>query len=159
MRRILYVWLAVVLASSGCRKDFKAIADQHVRKDMFTKHEKREALPFFEKHGKFYDLDGTTHVDQDVVVPLLKRLNEIAATEQWVLLRPKKTNSAYVLLIELPQDPNMVDQMAEAVQQADDNFSGFILQQWGHEWLAMNLIDQKSYEYLKKARPDIDKQR
>lgn len=135
------------------------MGDQHVRKDMLDKHEKREAIPFFEKQGRFFDIDDTTHVDHEVVVPLLKRLNAIAATEQWVILRPERKNSAYAVLIGLPGDPHVVDQMAEAVQQADDNFSGFILQQWGHEWLLIDLIDQKAYEYLKKVRPNIDKQR
>jgi hypothetical protein len=126
---------------------------------MLDKHEKQEALPFFEKQGRFYDLDGTTHVDHEVVVPLLKRLNEIASTEQWVMLRSKKRDSAYAVVIGLPEDPHVVDQMAEAVQQADDNFSGFIVQQWGHQWLVIDLIDQQAYELLKKSRPEIDKQR
>jgi hypothetical protein len=151
--------LALALCVSGCRKDIQDVADQHVRKYMLDKHEKQPALAFFEKHGQFFDLDDTTNVDQQVVVPLLKKLNEIAATPQWAMIRPEKNNSAYGILIGLPKDPKTVDRMAEAVQQADDNFSGFILQQWGHEWLLIDLIDQQSYETLKKADPDIDKQR
>ncbi|HUE14036.1 MAG TPA: hypothetical protein VMR25_07725 [Planctomycetaceae bacterium] len=153
------VCLALAWCGSGCGKDIQAVADQHVRNDMLDKHEKRPALPFFEKHGQFFDLDSTSKVDQEVVVPLLKKLNEIAATQQWAMLRPEQANSAYGILIELPKDPKTVDRMAEAVQQADDKFSGFILQQWGHEWLLIDLIDQQSYETLKKADPDIDKQR
>ena len=80
-------------------------------------------------------------------------------TPQWAILRPEKANSAYGVLIGLPNDPKMVDRMADAVQEADDKFSGFILQQWGHEWLLINLIDQHSYETLKKADPRIDDQR
>ena len=75
------------------------------------------------------------------------------------MLRPEKKNSAYAVLIKLPQDPQLVDRMAEAVQDADDKFSGFILQQWGREWLLLDLIDQQAYEFLKKTNPDIDKQR
>jgi hypothetical protein len=164
MRSISSGWisgacLGLALCVSGCGKDILEVADQHVRNNMLDKHEKREALPFFEKHGQFFDLDSTTQVDRDVVVPLLKRLNEIAATQQWAMLRPEKKNSAYGILIQLPKDPKTVDRMGEAVQQADDKFSGFILQQWGHEWLLIDLIDQQSYEVLKKADPDIDKQR
>ncbi len=151
--------LGLALCASGCGKDIQEIADQHVRKDMLDKHEKRAAIPFLEKQGQFFDLDGTTHVDREVVVPLLKRLKAIAATQQWAMLRPEKKNSAYGVLIELPKDPKIVDRMADAVQEADDKFSGFILQQWGHEWLLIDLIDQQSYEVLKKADPDIDKQR
>ena len=92
-------------------------------------------------------------------MPLLKRLKELAATEQWVMLRPEKKNSAYAVVIKLPPDPALVDRMADAVQEADDKFSGFILQQWGREWLLIDLIDQQSYEFLKKTNPDIDKRR
>ena len=141
------------------RQDIQEIADQHVRKDMLDKHEKRAAIPFLEKQGQFFDLDGTTHVDREVVVPLLKRLKAIAATHSGPCSDPKRSNSAYGVLIELPKDPKIVDRMADAVQEADDKFSGFILQQWGHEWLLIDLIDQQSYEVLKKADPDIDKQR
>jgi hypothetical protein len=42
---------------------------------------------------------------------------------------------------------------------ADDKFPGLILQQWGKEWLSMDLVDEETYKFLKKARPDIDKQR
>jgi hypothetical protein len=133
--------------------------DRHVRKDLLGKHPKAEALPFFENQGRYFDRDNTTHVDRDVVVPLLKRLGTIARTEQWVMLRPDRKDSAYALLVKLPSDRRVEDQMAEAVQEADDNFPGLILQQWGHEWLLMDRIDEKSYEYLKKVRPNIDKQR
>jgi hypothetical protein len=153
----LCVCLAAIAA--GCQRDMKNYADDHVRKDMLALHEKREAVPFLEKRGQFYDLDNTTHVDLEVVVPLLKKLNDIARTEQWAMIRPEKKDSAYGMLIGLPKDPKVVDRMAEAVQEADDKFDGFILQQWGHEWLVISLIDQQSYETLKKSNPDIDNQR
>lgn len=150
---------ALLFAAAGCRQDLQDMADQHVRKDMLDKHEKLEAIPFLEQRGHFFDIDPTTHVDRDVVVPLLKRLKELAPTPQWAMLKPKKKDAAYAVLIGLPKDPRLVDGMADAVQQADDNFSGFILQQWGREWLLINLIDEQSYEALKKVNPDIDKQR
>jgi hypothetical protein len=159
MWRMLCVSLGLTLCAGGCGNDIQAIADQHVRADMLDKHDKCEALPFFEQHGQFFDADTTTHVDNEVVVPLLKRLKELAATEQWVVLRPEKKNSAYAVLIKLPSESQLVDRMAEAVQDADDRFSGFILQQWGREWLLIDLIDQQTYEFLKKTNPDIDKQR
>lgn len=158
-QRIFLLCLALALCASGCSKDLKAMGDRHVQKDLLDKHQKEPAIPFFEKQGRLFDQDDTTHVDQEIVLPLLKRLQTIAPSEQWVMLRPNKKNAAYALLVKLPGDRRVEDRMAEAIQQADDNFPGLILQQWGHEWLLMDLIDQKSYEYLKKVRPNIDKQR
>ncbi len=164
MTRTCRLWIAgaclgLVLGTCGCRQDIQEIADQHVRKDMLDKHEKREALPFLEKQGRFFDVDNTTHVDHDVVVPLLKRLQELAPTPQWAMLRPEKSNSAYAVLIGLPKDPKLVDRMADAVQEANGKFSGHIPQHGGHDWLMIDLIDQQSYELLKESNPDIDNQR
>jgi hypothetical protein len=151
--------LGLALLAAGCQNDIKDFADRHVQNDMLDKHEKREAILFFEQSGQFFDLDGKTHVDREIVLPLLKRLKELAPTDQWAMLRPERTNSSYAVLIGLPSEPQIVDQMAEAIQEADDKFSGFILQQWGHRWLLINLIDQRTFEYLKTSNPDLENQR
>jgi hypothetical protein len=156
---MLCAWLGSALFFGGCGNDIQEFADRHVQKDMLDQHDKREAISFLEQHGQFYDIDATTHVDREVVLPLLKQLKELAPTEQWAMMRSEKGNSAYGVLIELPNDAKIVDRMAEAVQAADDRFSGFILQQWGHRWLLINLIDQQAYESLKTSNPDLDKQR
>jgi len=158
-QQIVLLCLTLALCACGCGKDLRAVGDRHVRKDLLDKHQKEAAIPFFEKHGRFFDMDDKSHVDQEIVLPMLKRLQTITPAEQWVMLKPNKKNAAYALLVKLPGDRRVEDQMAEAIQEADDNFPGLILQQWGHEWLLMNLLDQKSYEYLKKVRPNIDKQR
>jgi hypothetical protein len=162
MLRVAVLPTIVVLGLCGCQPDLKEFADQHVRASILAGHEKREAISFFEKQGRFFDMDETTNVDRQVVLPLLKRLNEIVSTEQWVVLRKSETKEkdlGFALLVQLPKDAGTIDRMAEAVQEADEKFSGFILQQWGREWLMMNLIDQRTYEALKRADPDIDKQR
>ena len=159
MRWVWCIGLGLMMCSAGCGQDIKDFADSHVQKDMLDKHDKMEAIPFLEGKGTFFDQDRSTHVDREIVLPLLKRLKELTPTEQWAMIRPEKANSAYGMLIELPNDPKMVDQMAEAVQEADDKFSGLILQQWGHKWLLIDLIDKEAYEFLKQNDPDVDKQR
>jgi hypothetical protein len=159
LRGPLCLLFALPLCASGCGNDIHDVADRHVQQDLLDKHEKREAISFLEERGQFYDSDGTTHVDREIVLPLLKRLKELAGTEQWAMLRPEKANSSYGLLIALPNDPQIIDRMADAVQEADDRFSGFILQQWGHRWLLIDLIDQQTFEHLKASNPDIENQR
>ena len=151
--------LGLALFAGGCGSDIQEIADLHVQRDMLDKHERCEAIAFLERRGRFYDFDGTTQVDREIVLPLLKRLKELAPSDQWALLRPEKPNSCYGILIALPDDRAIVDRMAAAVQEADDRFSGFILQQWGHRWLLINLIDQQTFEHLKELNPDIETQR
>ena len=158
MRWFVFAGLGVALCGCG-QPDYKQIADDRVQDLLFDKFERCEAIPFFEEQGKFFDVDATTTVDRDVILPLLRRLREVDQTEQWVLLRPGKADSAVALVVRLPENSHTVERMAQAVQEADDGYSGFIIQQWGHEWLGMALVDQAVYEFLKKANPDIDKQR
>lgn len=159
MRALICLCVGLTFFAVGCRRDIPKMADDHVRKNLLAKRDKREAIPFFEEKGSFFDQDSSTSVDKDVLLPLLKRLQEVAPTEQWVMLKPGQTNEAFALLVALPGDSAVVDRMAEAVQESDDKFSGFILQQWGHEWLSIDLVNQETYEFLKKSNPDIDKQR
>jgi hypothetical protein len=160
MRGQIIVWLGLMLCCGGCGKpDLKQIADSRVRNMLLTRYQKTEAIPFLEQQGKLFDAEAMETVDRDVVLPLLQRLQEVDHTEQWVMLRPGKTDSGFALLIQLPADIKIVDRMAEAIEQADDQFSGFIVQQWGQEWLALGLMDQGTYDIMKKSNPNIDKQR
>jgi hypothetical protein len=161
MRGVVILALGVAVSATGCssKPDYKQYADDRVREQLSDRFEKREAIPFFEDHGKFFDRDDTTTVDRDVILPLLKRLAEVDPTEQWVILKPFLQDSAVALVVRLPKSAKTVDRMAQAVQEADDEYSGFIIQQWGHEWLSMALVDQTGYEFLKKADPDVEKQR
>lgn len=159
MRWIVLMGLGLTLTAIGCgQTDAKETGDQFVREDLLAKFDKSEAIPFFEKqNGRYFDKDETTTVDRDVILPLLKQLNETAPTEQWAVLRTQMKDSACALLIGLPGDPQAVERMVKVVQQAEDQYSGCILQQWGHEWLSIDLIDQAAYEMLKKSYPDLKK--
>jgi hypothetical protein len=151
--------LVAAVGMAGCRPDYKVLGDEHVRQDLLDKHERREAIPFFEAHGRFFDLDEETTVDRDVVLPLLKRLQEAAPTDQWAILRPTDQDWALALVIRLPADAAAVDQMERLVREADDRYAGRILQQWGHAWLSIDFVDQEGAEFFDKAEADLKNQR
>src|ERR1700730_5678649 len=129
--RPVFVCLGLMLCATGCSRDpdWKAVGDDNVRDGLFATHERQEAIPFFERNGRYFDLDASTTVDRDVVLPLLKRLNEVAPTEQWVMLRPEEKDWAGALVIELPQDSETVERMAQVVEEEDDRFPFLIVQQ------------------------------
>jgi len=151
--------IVLVLSATGCGPNLKSIADKHVENGLLAAHEKREAIPFLEAGGLFFDTEETAGVDREIVLPMLRQLTEVISTDQWAVLGSKDENRASAILIRLPADSKTVDRMAEVVAQADDKFPGLILQQWGNDWLLIKLIDQQAYEFLKKNDPDIDKQR
>ena len=157
---IFIIAILSIMSSMGCGTDYKAVGDEDVETRLLKSLDKKEAIPFFEQKGYYFDFDpeAKTKVDHEIVLPLLKRLQEIAATDQWAMLRDDNKNWALALIIKLPSDRKKVDLMVAAVQEADDRFPGYILRQWGHHWLSIDLIDNETYEYFKKSDPDFDKQ-
>jgi len=154
-RQLAGIHLLLVLTSclSGCGKpDYKKFADKMVQKNVLEKRESRRAIEFFEEDGHFFDDEESgTNVDREILLPLLKRLMDIASTEQLAMLHPDDKNRALVLLVELPKDAEARKKMEQAVSEADDRFDGEILQQWGHEWLQMDVVDKETSDFLKEA--------
>lgn len=147
------------LLLSGCSSDIKEVADQMVANDYLKSGNHVAAIPFFEGGGHYYDQDDSTHADHDVILPLLKRLHAAQSMNQWVVPDPQQRLRAIAVLIELPKDQAQVDALARIVEQADAQFEGMILQQWGHQWLSIDLIDKASAEFFQQADPNFDKQR
>jgi hypothetical protein len=160
MRAIYWLGLGLIWATLGCgRHDIKDSADQYLEGGLMASTEKQQAIPFFEGKGHYYDTDTTTNVDREIVLPLLKRLNELAPTEQWALHEKTKSDTAVAVVVGLPKNAQLVDRMAEAVQEADAKFPGFIVQQWGNQWLLFSLIDEETHAYFLSQNPNFDKQR
>ena len=154
------LWLIpLCLLAVGCSPDIKQVADEMVTDDFLKKGTQVMAIPFFEKGGHYFDDDETTKVDREIVLPLLQKLETISHTPQWVVPDERDPKRAFAVLIELPSDNSVVDTMAKAVEEADAKFDGMIMQQWGHRWLSIDLIDKDTADFFKKANPDFDKQR
>ena len=154
------LWLIpLCLLAVGCSPDIKQVADEMVTDDFLKKGNQVMAIPFFEKGGHYFDDDASTKVDREIVLPLLQKLDTISHTPQWVVPDERDPKRAFAVLIELPSDNSVVDTMAKAVEEADAKFDGMIMQQWGHRWLSIDLIDKEAADFFKKANPDFDKQR
>ena len=154
------LWLIpLCLLAVGCSPDIKQVADTMVTDDFLKKGNQVMAIPFFEKGGHYFDDDASTKVDREIVLPLLQKLDTISHTPQWVVPDERDPKRAFAVLIELPSDNSVVDTMAKAVEEADAKFDGMIMQQWGHRWLSIDLIDKAAADFFKKANPDFDKQR
>lgn len=153
--------LAFALLLSGCSKDIKQHADQIVLNEFLKAGTHVKAVPFFEEGGRYYEpeTDASTSVDQKIILPMLKDLYAICPLAQWVVPDKENPKLAFALLVELPADNDKVDEMAKIVEAADAQFDGMILQQWGHTWLSVDLIDLETAEFFKKADPNFDKQR
>jgi hypothetical protein len=153
--------LTLLILVSGCGQDLKSHADQMVADEYLKAGKHVKAIPFFEAGGKYFDQDEAkpSQVDQKILLPMLKDLYQLHPGQQWVVPDTRNAKVAFAVLIELPGDAAQVDAMAKIVEAADDKFDGKILQQWGHKWLSVDLIDQETAEFFRKSDPDFDKQR
>jgi hypothetical protein len=169
LRRLTFLLLLMLLATtSGCRKDFKKVADKMVEDDILKGRTPVTAIPFFEQGGRYYDeeLDEeqsdqsqAINVDRDIVLPMLKRLLETTRTEQWVVPDTNDSQRAFALLVALPSNKQTENAMAKVIEEFDAKYDGLILQQWGHKWLSIDFLDKDSVEFFKKTDPNIEKQR
>lgn len=155
------VLIVLAVLFSGCGTDIQQQADQMVVDDFLKQGTQVNAIPFFLNKGRYFDqaTSDPTSVDQQVVLPMLKDLHALCPLKQWVI--PDKSNPklAFAVLVELPDDSAQVDAMAQIVEAADAKFDGMILQQWGHHWLSVDLVDSETAEFFKKSDPSFDKQR
>lgn len=163
MAAIRWILLPLLLMACGCGgKDYKQIGDKMVT-EAFDQHGPRvEAIPFFEKGGRYYDKEDDTRpnfVDREILLPMLKKLQETYRTDQWVIPTKDDPNMAMYVLVALPANKNAEDALAKVVEEYDQKFDGLILQQWGHEWLSIDFMSKESLEFFKKSDPDIEKQR
>jgi hypothetical protein len=155
-------WLCLIplcVWSVGCSPDIKQVADAMVTDDFLKKGTQVAAIPFFEQGGRYFDEDASTKVDREIVLPLLQKLYATSHTQQWVVPDERDPKQAFAVLIELPADEAVVDAMAKAVEAADAQFDGMIVQQWGHRWLSIDLMDKETMEFFKKTDPELEKQR
>ena len=151
--------LVLVLGTLGCRPDYKRTADNMVEENYLKSEQRCTAIPFFEKGGRYFDDDDSTTVDREILLPLLKQLHDLARSQQWVVPHKDDAKRAFAILIELPRDKATLDKMAQTVEKADAQFSGLILQQWGHRWLSLDFVDEEQAEFFKRADPATEHQR
>jgi hypothetical protein len=135
--------LAVLSLAAGCGQgiDSRSHLDDLINSVWLVDFETRNAIEYLETGGAHYDYlesDGTT-VDADVVLPLLKRLQDEFQVETLAVLETDQ-NWAWVLLVRLPANPLARQQIEAAVRESSAGFD--VSLEWGYQWLAIDFIEE-----------------
>ena len=121
--------------------DPKAAIDQSVEEDIVELQE-RPAVDFLARGGKHYDdadRPGST-VDKDVLLPLCQRLaSEFKLQPIAIVDESEAGEYIYEIIVKLPGDAVARGEIRAAITQADADFQGRIVTEWGHKWLAFTL--------------------
>lgn len=104
--------------------------------------DKTNAIEFLENGGLFMNArvrDGK--LDEEVVLPLLKRIKEETGIEPLASLMPDSNKIAGMMLVNLPADPAKLERLKQIFVEADDAYEGPILRNYGDLWMHFELMD------------------
>ncbi len=138
--------LTVVLALTsivGCGDDPESELDNLVERVWMEDFPHKDAIEFLEAGGTHYDTRYGHHenVDQQYVIPLLKRLSDETNVEPLAFV-DEDLNWAWALIIRLPSDESAHSQIQSLIDAADTEFPGIIETEWGHQTLRLSFVDQ-----------------
>lgn len=125
--------------------------DKQIEEKWLTGREMVDAIEFLERGGQYENLGipDEAPVDQDHVLPLLKRIrDELSLNPVAVLLTPER---AMAILVLNPSAPAKRNRLRDLMQAADDEFPGLLMDNWGEKWLSLDFLDEREVTVLKNS--------
>lgn len=141
---------ACVGCGAAAEVDEAARFDRQVETEWRVKFPWVDAVPFFERGGRYMDADDTveTKFDRPHVAPLLKALGDEFQLHWHAMVEPKQRDFALAVLAELPSDPTIHDKILAAIERHQTTFPGAILVQRGHRWLSLDFLTPEQEAFL-----------
>lgn len=127
------------------RTDYKAQLDHQIEDGWMNGRESVDALKFFENGGIYENRDapGTTDIDQQYVIPLIKRLRDEHRLEVLVIVHDKLPNTAMAVIAEAPADRASRNKVRQTILEMTDSFPGLVTQNWSHHWVSLDFFDEE----------------
>ena len=127
----------------GCGDDPEAELDDLVDRVWMEDFTHEGAIAFLEAGGTHYDARYGHYkdVDQEHVIPLLKRLEAVTNVEA-VAFIDEDLNWAWALIIRLPSETASHSEVQSLIEDADKTFPGIIETEWGHHTLRLSFVDE-----------------
>jgi uncharacterized protein YlxP (DUF503 family) len=144
---------AVMVYLSWPRVDYKAVLDRQITEEWMAGREVVDALEFFEKGGVYEnrDSDEAMDIDQKYVVPLVKRLKDEFHLNVLAIVEPDSTNTAMAIVAEVPPDRETRNKIRAAILETADKFPGFAMQNWSHNYVSLDFLDELEITPLREA--------
>jgi hypothetical protein len=152
----LMVWL------SWPRTDYKAALDEQITERWMPGREVVDALDFFKQGGVYENRDPEAEIDIDreYVIPLLQRLKDEFHLNALAIVEPPPPQApgseelpkiAMAVVVEAPQDRETRNKVRAAILETADEFPGFAMQNWSHNYVALDFLDEQETTPLIQA--------
>jgi hypothetical protein len=60
------------------------------------------------------------------------------------------------IVVRIPEDPAQRQQFQEFLNREDDAFPGMILQEWGHEWVSLDFLNEEAAAVIREGEAAAD---
>lgn len=145
--------LVLLVTAAGCGSDFdnKASLDAQIEAEWFENRQLADAVSFFENGGVYEDSGepGDPAIDQPTVLPLVRQLRDTLELDVQVVI--EEPGEAFALLIAIPKDESKHQQIRDMLNQADEEFFGVVMHNWGHRWISLDFLNELETKMLSDA--------
>lgn len=133
------------------RVDHKAELDRQIQEAWMSGREIVDALEFFEKGGSYEsdDRPSAASLDQEYVIPLVKHLREQHHLKVMAIVRDDDSKRAMAIVAEAPASRAARNAVRTTILAAADAFPGLLLQNWSHQWVSLDFIDDQEMAAFK----------
>lgn len=135
--------LMLLLLFSGCGADYEARVDTKVTRQWLRDGMYVDAIEYLESGGKYYttQVSGMPDLDQEAILPLLKQMKAEFDYEQFAIL-VEDEEYCWGIVVKLPADESEQQKLKAFLEREKERFPGMILEEWGHDWLSLDFLDE-----------------
>ena len=139
----------------GCGEpeiDLEELVDRRVDEEWMQPGMYVDAGPFFAKGGHYYDhpdMEDRPKLDEPHIIPLLTKLREEFDLPQYVILDEQSPGVAWAVVMKLPPGNGARQAIREFLDNADKDFPGMILQEWGEDWLSIDFLNEEEEKFVR----------
>ncbi len=150
---LLSLSVVLVFSSSGCAPDHEAELDAKVMQEWMRPDMYVDAIEYLESGGHYYvadDTPGAMDLDREAIAPFLSDLKQAFGKEQYAIL-VEDEDYAWGFVMKLPSDEAGRKRFAAYLESVRPDFPGMILEQWGHEWISFDFLDEEQAEFIRES--------
>ncbi len=108
--------------------------------------ETTDAVEFLEGGGVYESLLTDVDIDKVHLLPLLRRFRDEFGLTPVALLDDPEV--AFAVIVDISKLEGPKGNVVDAIEEADNDFSGLILDKWGEQWLTIDMMDETELQPL-----------
>jgi hypothetical protein len=150
--------LVLLLLPVGCgQDDFEAEVDFKITEEWMQPGMYVDAIEYLETGGHYETMvmPGSPGLDQTAILPFLKRLKAEFDQEQYAILLEEEPY-CWGIVVRIPDEDPQRQRFQEFLNREDDDFPGMILQEWGHEWVSLDFLNEEAAAVIREGEAAAD---